>query len=365
MKVKVKTFAARNKAHATTVSFPKMHAWKNGASMSVKSKTPHSSDDFVTEGELVPTSKDLSDNGNNKADRAAVTNSVVSDATYRHRLVDDVGANQTANNIVRAVTHVEYTEGSKGNTEMSQSQSDLQPERYESSSKRPRFSRRSSSGASSSTHILSSYNSTLQITESTQSSTRIENGARDSKRKVGPRKLSAVFSASSDAPVDTVDPILYPCDCVVCGVELHNNMDNINHQCEQERKYECEVCKKRFKRRTHLDIHARIHSGLKPYPCNFCPQRFPTKTAHRVHVRKHTGERPFVCPVPGCNSSFKQKMHMLRHQRTHTGSRPFVCEICGRAFAQKSSLTRHVRGVHVPLVEEDNTTVRVQGHKKK
>ena len=315
--------------------------------MSVKSKTPHSSDDFVTEGELVPTSKDVSDNGNNKADRA-VTNSVVSDATYRHRLIDDVGANQTANNIVHAVTHVGYTEGSKGNIEMSQSQSVLQPERYESSSKRPRFSRRrSSSGASSSTHSVSSYNSTLQVTEPTQSSTRIENGVRDSKLKVGPRKLSVVFSASSDTPVDLVDPIMYPCDCVVCGVELYNNMDNINHQCEQERKYECKVCKKRFKRRTHLDIHARIHSGLKPYPCNFCPQRFPTKTAHRVHVRKHTGERPFVCPLPGCNSSFKQKMHMLRHQRTHTGSRPFVCEICGRAFAQKSSLTRHVRGVHV------------------
>ena len=41
-------------------------------------------------------------------------------------------------------------------------------------------------------------------------------------------------------------------------------MDNIDHKCEQDRKHQCEICKKRFKRRTHLDIHARIHSGVKP-----------------------------------------------------------------------------------------------------
>ena len=153
---------------------------------------------------------------------------------------------------------------------------------------------------------------------------------------------SSLISSSSP----TFQAIVYPCECVVCGVELINNMDNIDHKCEQDRKHQCKICKKRFKRRTHLDIHARIHSGVKPHPCEYCEQRFPTKTAYRVHLRKHTNERPFVCPHKGCFADFKQKMHMLRHQRTHTGSKPFSCPICKRAFAQKSSCIRHVRAIH-------------------
>jgi len=149
----------------------------------------------------------------------------------------------------------------------------------------------------------------------------------------------------SNASVST--KIQYPFNCILCGVELYNNMENITHECEFEQKHQCQVCHKKFKLQSDLDIHARVHTDVKkPYLCDFCPQSFSTKTAYRVHVRKHTNERPFACPDPNCNATFKQKWHMLRHQRTHTGARPFVCSICDRSFAQKSSCIRHVRGIH-------------------
>lgn len=48
----------------------------------------------------------------------------------------------------------------------------------------------------------------------------------------------------------------------------------------------------------------------------------------------------YLCSIPGCNKSFYQKTHLEIHTRAHTGVKPFVCKepSCGQRFSQLGNL---------------------------
>ena len=47
-------------------------------------------------------------------------------------------------------------------------------------------------------------------------------------------------------------------------------------------------------------------------------------------MRTHTGETPYQCDV--CQKKFKTKTHLKSHTRVHTGETPFECKNCLRRF---------------------------------
>lgn len=79
-------------------------------------------------------------------------------------------------------------------------------------------------------------------------------------------------------------------------------------------------CGKRFYLANHLRRHMVIHSGEPPVSsqrfslCLSCvsPQRPPTSP--------YPGVREFTCET--CGKSFKRKNHLEVHRRTHTGETP-------------------------------------------
>lgn len=88
------------------------------------------------------------------------------------------------------------------------------------------------------------------------------------------------------------------------------------HEVVANKKIICEICNKKFTRRSHLKTHSIIHSNVKPYLCNIC------------------------------NKSFTNSSNLLRHQKLHREERQFSCINCSKKFSQKVHLQKHLIQVH-------------------
>ncbi|EDS26325.1 transcription factor grauzone [Culex quinquefasciatus] len=74
--------------------------------------------------------------------------------------------------------------------------------------------------------------------------------------------------------------------CELCGKQVRNQ-DALNchvRRAHTESRYECDMCKKKFKRPHHMREHIAIHhTGEDIYSCNHCTERFNTKNKQYLH----------------------------------------------------------------------------------
>ncbi|XP_037803399.1 zinc finger protein 271-like [Penaeus monodon] len=117
--------------------------------------------------------------------------------------------------------------------------------------------------------------------------------------------------------------------------ELHKRPD------AKEKRFICEICNKKFTRRSMLLVHIRVHTREKPYSCDVCNKGFSQKYHLVEHVRIHTKEKPYTCDI--CSKPFSVRSNLVKHMRVHTKEKPFSCDMCNRAFSEKAALVRHVR----------------------
>ncbi|XXQ36799.1 C2H2-type domain-containing protein [Plasmodiophora brassicae] len=77
--------------------------------------------------------------------------------------------------------------------------------------------------------------------------------------------------------------------------------------------------------------------------CKFCRAAFADKTSLGRHLREHSGEKPWICTWDGCTKRFSHQEPLKRHQRTHTGEKPYTCSVCQKGFSQSTHRTVHMR----------------------
>ena len=111
-------------------------------------------------------------------------------------------------------------------------------------------------------------------------------------------------------------------------------------------------CRKSFYQKTHLDIHTRAHTGVKPFVCRepTCGQRFSQLGNLKTHERRHTGERPYKCDM--CGKMFAQRGNVRAHKIVHTAAKPFTCKLdaCNKQFTQLGNLKSHQNKFHADTI---------------
>ncbi|KAI1495233.1 hypothetical protein F5X96DRAFT_647 [Biscogniauxia mediterranea] len=76
-----------------------------------------------------------------------------------------------------------------------------------------------------------------------------------------------------------------------------------------------------------------------------CGKLFSRSYNYKAHMETHDEKReyPFPCTVPDCNKKFVRKTDLQRHnQSVHMKERNHKCDYCGRMFARKDTLRRHM-----------------------
>lgn len=191
---------------------------------------------------------------------------------------------------------------------------------------------------------------------------------------------------------DSKEPI---CICDECGfkdkVDMFISKEDLSSGCPKcaymkEKKltpekldgtiktYDCEVCRKSFRSKGHLNRHRLTHYGSKPYSCEECGSRFNQKSSLKTHMLIHDRTNPFSCTWCGqqfrhkqtlanhivsihgvtsdsnniyecdkCKKRFVQKEKFKRHYRSHSGEKPYKCDLCYRTFTQKINLKTHYK----------------------
>ena len=98
-------------------------------------------------------------------------------------------------------------------------------------------------------------------------------------------------------------------DDEVCGRAQETK--SVSKDDRDVRRFECDVCSKRFLRNEYLRNHMRIHSGERLFSCSLCDAAFRTSGNLRRHERIHTGEKRFSCNI--CGAAFTERGLSLIH----------------------------------------------------
>jgi len=109
---------------------------------------------------------------------------------------------------------------------------------------------------------------------------------------------------------------------------------------------------KRFKYKTDVTRHERIHNGKRLYLCKFCQRSFTQKRSLVRHERIHTGEKPYACKL--CAKAFTQAGNLQVHERRrHTGHKPHICSVCNKGFVTRNEMKRHWK-IHHKITESSS-----------
>lgn len=80
-----------------------------------------------------------------------------------------------------------------------------------------------------------------------------------------------------------------------------------------DRRFQCEICSKRFRFRPAFDVHVRTHDNSRPYQCAECHRRFVSRAKLFLHSYGHSRDRRADLRCQVCGDTFARPHQLLEH----------------------------------------------------
>lgn len=174
----------------------------------------------------------------------------------------------------------------------------------------------------------------------------------------------------------------FPCKVPACG-KSYSKREHLNrhvmtsHKTSDtpEKSFRCEICDIGFAYSHGLVRHKnRSHVNQnKPYECAQCLLAFKKKSDLQAHSYVHTGVLPFTCNV--CQARFAKRFQLVRHERSHGGTKKAQAQVifceedgCGEMLFTAEDKAQHGRDVHhksTPTNKEESEKKPNKGKKRK
>ena len=81
--------------------------------------------------------------------------------------------------------------------------------------------------------------------------------------------------------------------------------------------YQCNICLRFYKKKSYLETHLQIHSGVKKYACEICLQEFVVENYYKRHMENHRLNRISNTTCSVCKQTFSSKDLLLQHIKKH------------------------------------------------
>lgn len=148
------------------------------------------------------------------------------------------------------------------------------------------------------------------------------------------------------------DKVQHNLPCDTCG-KLCRDKHALNKHQESHMRVKSHVCDyddcpRGFRTASELAKHKKcVHLGIKDHKCDECGKEFARKDKLNRHLLIHSPNRPtYPCPFKtftGCAKTFYRKDKLQRHIFAHSKEKPYKCDTCSKLFARKDNLTEHTR----------------------
>lgn len=96
------------------------------------------------------------------------------------------------------------------------------------------------------------------------------------------------------------------------------------------------------------------HKDDRQHICNVCSKECTTSSSLSAHIRYvHLKIKDFECSV--CNKKFRRKLELTEHMARHTGQVLYTCPFCPKTFTSSSNYFSHRKYRHPTQLAESKS----------
>lgn len=155
------------------------------------------------------------------------------------------------------------------------------------------------------------------------------------------KKFTAMSSLKSHLKKGYHKKETFTCELCCAAFEDRESFKKHTNVEHDGKRYSCEICGNTYKERRSLNVHKSIHSQQDQVSCDICNKQFRHKEFLGRHMLIHTNKEKFKCDI--CSKEFGTVKSVKYHKQiVHEGKDLFKCEICEKNFASNGNLKLHM-----------------------